>query len=302
MSPRRFDTLRIIVNPAAGRDEPFLKPLNDAFHPAGIHWDVRVTNGPGDAKRLAAEAAADGVDIVAVYGGNGTVAEVVDGLVGTGTPLAILPGGTGNGAAGELGIPTTLAEAAALVADHTAVLRTVDVGRAGDRVFLLRCACGAVADVDALATRELKSQVGGLAYVIAAFEKLNDLGTMTYRVACDGEVHEVEAVACIVANGAGFGGVGRLAEDIDMADGRLDVFLYTGEALRGLGATLAALPAAFATGTLGVPPVCGGAHIRLETPEPLTMVADGEPAGTTPIDIEVIASALRILVPAAPAG
>jgi diacylglycerol kinase family enzyme len=103
MSTPRFRTVRIVVNPASGRDEPFLGPLNDAFHPAGISWDVRITGGAGDARRLAAEASADSVDLVAVYGGNGTVAEVVEGLMGTDTPLAILPGGTGNGAAVSAG-------------------------------------------------------------------------------------------------------------------------------------------------------------------------------------------------------
>ena len=297
MSVARFRTVRIVVNPASGRDEPFLKPLNDAFHPAGITWDVRVTNGPGDAARLAAEAVADGVDLVGVYGGDGTVCEVVDGIAGTECPLAILPGGTGNGAAGELGIPTTLAPAAALIADPTAALRTVDIGRVGDTTFLLRCACGAIADIDELATRELKSRIGGLAYVIAGLERLTDLGTTRYTVTCDGDVHEANALACIVANGGGFGGVGRLAEGIDMSDGRFEVFLYTGEALRDFGITLARLPEAIADRMLGVPPVCSGKRIRVDAAGPLTMVADGEPAGTTPSDVEVVPAAVRVLVP-----
>ena len=100
----------------------------------------------------------------------------------------------------------------------------------------------------------------------------------------------------------GCGGVGTLAEGVDMSDGRLDVFLYTGEALRDFGAVLAKLPEAIADRTLGVPPVCSGKHIRIDSAEPLTMVADGEPAGTTPIDIEVVPSAVSILVPGPAAG
>jgi diacylglycerol kinase family enzyme len=181
------------------------------------------------------------------------------------------------------------------------VLKPVDVGRVGETVFLLRCGCGAIADIDGLATRELKNQMGSLAYVVAGLQKMGDLDRVPYTITCDGKVHEAEAIACIVANGGGFGGVGKLAEGVDMTDGLLDVFLFTEERLnQGPGPALAALPAALSTRDLGVPLVCSGSHIRVETPEPLTMVADGEPAGQTPIDIEVVPAAVRILVPGEP--
>ena len=75
------------------------------------------------------QAAAAGVEAIAVYGGDGTVMEVASALVDTQTPMIILPGGTGNSVANELGIPRDIAEACRLVCDSTGVLRAVDVGQ-----------------------------------------------------------------------------------------------------------------------------------------------------------------------------
>ncbi len=91
-----FKRVHVIVNPASGRDQPILHVLNSVFHPANVDWDIYVTKAAGDARRLAAEAVQAGADAVAVYGGDGTVAEVAAGLLGSEMPLAILPGGTTN--------------------------------------------------------------------------------------------------------------------------------------------------------------------------------------------------------------
>ena len=157
-----------------------------------------------------------GADAVGVVGGDGTVAEVAQGLADSGVPMVILPGGTGNGAAGEFGIPKTISEAAALLTDPAAVVRSIDLGKVGDRFLLLRCACGAIATIDERATRELKSHIGGLAYVWSGLSTLKDAEMVDYHITCDGEAYEARGITCIVANGAGFGGVGSLADGISM--------------------------------------------------------------------------------------
>ena len=72
--------LMVIINPAAGVDRPILGLLNAAMNQAGIEWEVRVTHQANDARQLAKEAAQAGWDMVAAHGGDGTVAEVADGL------------------------------------------------------------------------------------------------------------------------------------------------------------------------------------------------------------------------------
>ena len=88
--------IHVIVNPAAGRPETILNTLNSVFHPLGVLWDVSLTHASGDAFRLAQKAAAEGVDVVAAYGGDGTVMEVSRALLRDQMPVAILPGGTPN--------------------------------------------------------------------------------------------------------------------------------------------------------------------------------------------------------------
>ena len=296
MSTPRFKNVRIVVNPAAGRDKPILGPLNDVLHPAGVRWEVSITNGPGDAAESARRAVAEGMDAVGVYGGNGTVAEVAEGLAGSGVPLWILPGGTGNGTARELGLPRTLKAAARVLVDPGTRIGTVDLGRIGDRVFVLRAGFGAIVEVDRLASREMKDRVGGLAYVSAGWEVLRRAEPSRYRVTVDGRVFEQDAVACIVANGAGFGGFGVLAEGVSMTDGVFDVFLYGDEELRAGPSNLMENPRLLESHSLPTPPVGSGRCIRVETDTPQPAVADGEYAGDTPIDIEVLPVRLDVLL------
>ena len=121
--------LHVVVNPASGKNEPILNTLNDVFHPVGVTWSASVTNAYGDAMYQAREAAKSGSDIVVAYGGDGTVMEVVNGLLGTGVPMGILPGGTGNVLSIEVGIPQTLGEAAQVLVSEEATIRQIDVGQ-----------------------------------------------------------------------------------------------------------------------------------------------------------------------------
>jgi diacylglycerol kinase (ATP) len=298
----RFQKVVIIINPGAGKGEDVLRPINDVLHPAGVYWDVSITNGPGEAVSLAREAVEQDADAVGVVGGDGTVAEVAQGLAGSGIPLVILPGGTGNGAAGEFGIPKTIVDAVGLLVDPEAAVRAVDLGQVGEKCLLLRCACGALATVDEGATRELKSHIGGLAYVWSGLAKLGGVELVDYHITCDGEVYEARGITCIVANGAGFGGVGSLAEGIASDDGKLDALVFTGEGRRSPVKTAAkVLPGVAKSRTLPMTPVCSGAHIVVESSPSQEIVVDGEPVGCTPMEVQVLPGALHLLVPAVPA-
>src|SRR5690554_7252602 len=114
MSQRK---VHVVINPAAGQGIPLLSILNQVFSECGVDWDVSITKKSGDAREQARQAAAKGVDVVAAFGGDGTVAEVASGLLGSRTPLAILPGGTANVMSVELGIPTDLAQACRVACD-----------------------------------------------------------------------------------------------------------------------------------------------------------------------------------------
>lgn len=218
--------IQVIINPAAGQDTAVLATINSIFQPAGIEWAVSITQKAGDAKRLAEEAAAKGVEMIAVYGGDGTVAEVAGGLTGSDIPLAIFPGGTANVVAQELGIPTQLAEACKLAADAQAQRRKVDVGSVNEQYFLLRVGMGAEAKITEGADREAKNRLGFLAYVWSAAQSLASIETATYTVILDGEERQVEGVTCAVINSGNLG-VGNLqiASNVRMDDGLLDIIV-----------------------------------------------------------------------------
>ncbi len=287
--------VKIIINPGAGQPEPVLSILNDTLGKAGLDWDVAITHKSGDGFDAAKSAEAEGFDLVCSYGGDGTISEVAAALCGSSTPMGILPGGTGNGLAGDLGIPGDLEAAAQLIASQTYELRSVDVGRVGDKLFVLRVTMGFETSVVQDATRELKDKFGWLAYAFAGLKTLTDPPKAMYRVEVDGVSHEAEGLACIVANSASTGVMGmKLSDQVDVADGKLDVIIAESADL----ATLA-VSAADAVGGSEPRTVCRwqGTSVKVESTPEQPVLVDGEDGGTTPVEVSILPGALKIAVP-----
>src|SRR5512145_255376 len=154
-----YQRVHVVINPASGQNQPILNVLNDVFHSAGAKWDISITHQGGDATRQAREAVAAGAEVVAAYGGDGTQMEVANGLLGTGVPQAILPGGTGNAMAHELHVSLHLREAAQLIVSSSR-RHAIDLARSGDRVYMLRAYTGVPAEAGA--SREEKDRLGQL--------------------------------------------------------------------------------------------------------------------------------------------
>ena len=289
--------LMVIINPAAGVDRPILGLLNTAMNQAGIEWDVRLTHKANDARRLAKEAAESGWDIVAAHGGDGTVMEVADGLRGTDVPLAIFPGGTGNAMAGELSIPVDLAAAVQLVASGLYDVRTIDMAAADGQSFILRIGIGFEADMTKI-DQELKNRFGVLAY---AYNALNELRTLTpahYKITVDGNTEEVDGVSCMVANSGNMSTDGlRLSQKIDVADGLIDVVVFTDANLRTmLNITAAILSRADSTEQ---PQIMHrqGKEIIVEADPPQSISIDGEQIEPKTINAHVLPQSVRVVVP-----
>jgi diacylglycerol kinase (ATP) len=290
--------VHVVVNPAAGQDYPVLSVLNRVFHPAGIDWDVFVTKQAGDARRYAEQAVQAGVDAVGVYGGDGTVREVATGLIGTDVPLAILPGGTANVIAVELGIPSDLAQAAALVGADQPADRRIDVGQIGDHYFLIRVGMGFEAQMVQGADRPLKDRVGPLAYAVAAMQALAAPTVAEYRLTIDGTVVECAAMTCIIANAGSFGALPlTIAPTIDIGDGLLDIVVVTRADLPSLVQVAASIVA----GNEDAEPLqrWRAREVHVEADPPQSVQVDGELWGHTPFTARIVPQAIRVLVPAA---
>lgn len=288
--------VHVIINPAAGKDQPILKTLNAVMQTAGLDWEVMITKDIGDGRKLAQAAAEAGADIVAVHGGDGTVMEVASGLIGTGIPIAILPGGTANVMAAELGVPNDLTEACALIANPEASLRYVDMGQVGDHYFALRCSMGFEAAMVEGADRDLKDRVGVLAYGLSALQALADPTIARYQLWLDGLELEMEGLTCIIANSGTMGAPGiLLAPNIAIHDGLLDVVVVRKADLP----SLVSLAASVVGGTENQGNM---AHwqvkeVRVTSDPPQSVQADGEIIGQTPIEAKVLPQAMRVIVP-----
>jgi len=289
--------VQVIINPAAGKDQPILKVLNAAFRPAGIDWDVVITKEAGDGRRLAEEAVKAGADAVVVHGGDGTVMEVASGLVGSDTPLAIIPGGTANVLSRELNIPVDLVEACSLIINPDALVRKIDVGKLDDHFFVLRAGMGFEADMVEGADRDLKDRMWLLAYTFSAMQALAEPTIARYRITLDGKLVETEGLTCMIANSGNVGTPGiTLHPAINISDGLLDVIVVTKADLPSLVALVASV-----VGKSESPNTLQhwqARQVTVESDPPQNVQLDGEMVGSTPVSASLIPHAIRVIVPA----
>jgi len=286
----------VVINPASGQDQYILNTVNRVFREAEIDWDVAITQKSGDATRFAAKAAAEGADVVAAYGGDGSVMEVAEGLMGTNVPLAILPGGTANLMSVELGIPRKLEDAARVACSPSSVVRQVDMGQADEHKFMLRVGIGFPAEKVILADRNLKDKFGLAAYTIAAFKAMGTSQVARFKLELDGENFEVDGIACRVDNSSNIGVPDvSLVASTDVSDGYLDVLVWRDKDL----ATLSSL----AAGVLQKETIneafqhWRAKEITIQSDPPQPIQGDGEVWGKTPISMRVLPNAMHVLVP-----
>lgn len=220
-----FKKIHFIINPAAGQQEPVLSYLNSAFTDSDIEWEISVTKKADDAPEIARELVGK-TDLVAVYGGDGSVAQVAGVLRGTETPMAIIPGGTANVVSKELGIPQTTPQALELLRTDAYEVIRMDMAEVNQIPFLIRVNFGIMADMVTHASRELKDKVGQLAYGITALKTMAAAEPVSYRMIIDGEEVIKSGVALTVTN-CGSIGIGNYSflPDISVTDGYLDVLL-----------------------------------------------------------------------------
>lgn len=291
-----FKRIQVIINPASGQDEPILNTLNRVFKNYDVHWDVSITHDWGDGKRLAEEAIASGVDLVASYGGDGTSLDVANGMIGSDIPLMVLPGGTANALAHELNIPLSLQEAAEIIFNSD--VQTIDLGKSDDgKYFILRADTGISSKIMEEASRDLKDRYGILAYVMSTFRVIADDERYHYKLTLDGEVVETEGIACVITNANKIGALElSLSPYVSTTDGLLDVFIFTNVAESLLSA--AAQVVRLQNGTAASLQHWQVKEVTIETETPQQVRADGEEFSETPITLSVAPSALKVLVPA----
>ena len=289
-------TAVLVYNPGSGRQRDRFHSITrmvDALRQQGIAVTPRTTAAPADATRLAAEALAAGVDLVIVHGGDGTVNEAIQALVGTPTPLAVWPSGTSNVLARELGLPGSFDLMARVIA--TGAIRRVSVGRAGERYFLLMAGVGLDADMLRSVHPGLKRLTGEGAYWMAGLRQLTDWNPVPFLVETESGRHR--ATFAVVANAASYGGGLRFAPEASMDDDLLDLCLFDSTERHRFARYLAA---AFSGSHLGLP---GVTYVKARRavahgPDNRLVQVDGELLGRLPVSFGCVPDALSLVVPA----
>jgi YegS/Rv2252/BmrU family lipid kinase len=295
---KKIKNIRIIINPAAGIGESILPIINASMKEAGIKWEASITHQAGDAIQFAKAAVKEGIDALAVYGGDGTLREAISGLIGSEIPLVILPGGSANVMATELGIPSDLKEACTLLSHGSLETKTIDVGQFDKRYFIVGISLGFEADVVKGADRETKNKIGIFAYLLSAVAALKKTKRTVYHLKIDGQEHEVQGLTCIITNtgNLGFSNI-SFDKHIDVSDGFLDVIVVRKVNLSMFKLMVVTLLKRERPDNLELVEHWQGKDISVSSSPKQTVQCDGEVLKKIPLHIKIIPGAIKVLVP-----
>ncbi len=283
----------IIANPTAGRlRRDRCRDFLACLERLGCSVTLRETSGRGDGERLAAEAVGAGFDVTVAAGGDGTINEVLNGLRRDGPPLAILPLGTVNVLAKEIGLPRSIDAIARTVASGP--VRMISLGEANGRRFAVMASVGLDAQVIERIDLGLKRYVGRYAYLHEAVRQSLTSRPVTYRLRIDGR--DYEASGAIIANGRHYAGRYVTTPDADLHAPCLQVCRMT-------KAGRLAAPSYFASLVCGRLGGRSDFHVHRTTcfdivgPADLPLQADGDLIGRLPATVRVLPNALSLVFP-----
>lgn len=286
----------VILKEDAGKNghDAAARAVEREFNACGIEYELAIASKKDLVDDIIRARRGEAFDLVVAGGGDGTVARACGGLHGTSIPLAILPIGTGNIVARELGIPMDVDDAVRVITEAHRTKR-IDAMKIGKGVYVLNAGVGINAAVIARTTRRSKHRFGRLAYVVGI---LRMFGFRPRRVdiTVDGARYQYRAVEVAVNN------CGTLARtvyppgpDIRADDGHVDVWVLGMETVLDYLQYLVGMlfgrrkKAVFFTASR---------RIVISSPTTLAAQADGDIIGTTPLEVEVLPAALTVLVPA----
>lgn len=281
--------ITLIVNPVAGRRRGLRAAAQalPVLSGAGFEVDVHHTTGPGDAERLAREAAADRPDAVVVCGGDGSLSQAVRGLLDTGVPVGLIPAGTGNDFARAVGISREPRLAAAQL-----------VGGRPAPVDLLETECGGVVALNVMGVgfdarvcerinRRRRIVSGKLAYLPAVARELIAYRPIEVRLRVDDRHWEGRILLLAVANAKSYGAGMMISPLSRIDDGLLDVVVV--QALSRVE-FIRSFPRVFRGTHLDHPAVLAlrGREVEVLTEEPCPVLSDGDLMTVTPLRVHVL--------------
>lgn len=312
ISRREHTTARLIINPLAGegKTKKALRTIKQALKENAPSLDVEITfsRQKGDFAVAAKEAAGQGKEIVICAGGDGAINEVIQGLAHTNAALGILPLGTANVFAQEIGIPKDMDAACTIL--ETGVQRRVDLGKANGRYFIGFASCG----VDALVAKEVhendaKDRIGAAAYVMFTMKHLKKIPYVKARVEIDGKEHIFNnALAIMVGNATSHvDGKNYTVKGIpSMDDGYLNLLIVQRVTFLGVARQimfyLRGVMTYYKDAAYWDTKFFRAKNIKVHCDPAVLVHTDGEVVGETPYEFTVDEKALTLILPAQPSA
>jgi YegS/Rv2252/BmrU family lipid kinase len=294
--------VRAILNPRAGVAARRTRDAVERGRPTWADYAVYLTRDAGHATELAREAVAAGADLVLAVGGDGTVNEVAQGLLGSSAALGIVPVGSGNGLARALRLP--LRPELALAALESGARRLMDVGFLNGRPFLNVAGAGFDAVVGHSFHERGKrgGRRGFLGYVRLCLLELRQYRSPRFTIEVPSERLELGAFVLTFANGPQYGAGAVINPGAKLDDGRLEVVTFEAGPL---WRTLATGSRMFLGGLVGSPGYrrLAGPAATVTAGAAVALHCDGDPAGAAArIEVQLRPRALEVVVPEATAA
>lgn len=290
--------LLIVLNPTAGQHKrSHIEQVIAALKAQHITPEVYETRGIGDAMTALPKLTAD-FDIVVAAGGDGTVNEVLNGIRDSGVTLGIIPCGTTNVLATELGLPTKPEAIAAILAGG--ITREIYSGEVNGRRFGMMVGVGFDAWVVAGVSTALKKKIGKLAYLWSMLRELRQFGSRQYQLQIDDSLHTATSVVATL--GRHYAGSYIFARNARLDEPVIDLLLVQTRSRWAFLLMLFALPLGFAE-KLPFMKTVKGRRVRI-TPWPAdpenapreSLQADGDSIGWLPAELSVMVTPIRVLV------
>ncbi len=287
--------VKFIVNRVAGRGRGrrVWQAVQEMLERDGYPYSVAFSSRPGEGPMLARQAAREGCRLVVALGGDGTVNEVANGIMGSGAALGIVPAGTGSDYIRSLPLPKDPLEAARTL--YTGRRLTVDVGLVNNRYFLGVTGIGIDAEVCRRVNEDLTWLGGKKAYIAGLLATLVSYRPQPVKIVMDQLTLEEEVMFVAVANARFFGGGMEIAPQANLQDGLLDVCVI--KALPKLE-LLRAFPRVFAGSHTDHPAFKAyrTRRVAITGQYPFSIQAEGELIGRLPLEARILPGALSVMV------
>lgn len=289
-----------IVNPVAGRGTGIKKwaEINIAAKQLGLDFEVVFTSEPGGGVFLAQEGVKKGYDVLVSVGGDGTINEILRGIIEedalSRVKMGIIPAGTGNDLVRSLNIPFDIYSGVEVL--KNANVQALDLGKVNGDYFLNVVGIGFDGAVADEINRDVRWLKGKFAYLFAVLKTLITYKSPHMTIKIDDQVLQGKIFLVAIANGKYYGGGMMIAPDADLTDGEFDICVVKDVSKLEV---IRVLPSIYKGNHVKNPfvKIYRGKKVFAESEERVLIQADGELKGTTPMGFEVEPKVLSVLVP-----